>query len=574
MQSKERSKSNQLIKEFTPKFWICLKNKYTLSLFRHDLVAGITVGVVALPLAMAFAIASGLPPVSGLYTAIIAGLIFSLLGGSYSQIGGPTGAFVVIIYTVMQNHGYSGLVIATLIAGCILLIVAFCRLGNLIKYIPYPLVIGFTSGIAVIIFSSQIKDFFGLRIDNLPADFISKWIVIVTSFSTWDPLTFAVAFGSLLVIVLVRRFCPVLPWGITAIVIAGFLSWILQLPVDTIASRYGEIPRGFPAFSISHFSISFDKWHSLIPEALTIAFLAGIESLLSAVVADGMTGRQHKSNCELMATGVANIASVLFSGIPATGAIARTATSIKTGSKTPFAGIFHALTLVLIIVAFSPAVSQIPLAALSAVLITVAWNMSDIPHFRHLFKSPPCDIVILLVSFFLTILVDLTVAVGVGMVLSAFLFVKRVGDVSNIAPLYFKEEEEAENEKFNKESFEQSAIPAGIDIYEVTGPFFFGLADSLKSILSQLEFHPKVFILRMRKVPVIDATGMHALREFFYKCQRAKTTLILSGINKKVLDSLRKFGLTELIQDEKIFPHIDGALKKAIELTKDHSHVP
>ncbi|MCB1081335.1 MAG: sulfate permease [Chlamydiia bacterium] len=554
-------------KEFIPKSWICLKNKYSFSLFKSDLAAGITVGVVALPLAMAFAIASGVSPVSGLYTAIIAGFLISLLGGSYSQIGGPTGAFVVIIYNIVQNHGYEGLVLVTLIAGVILLIAAFSRLGSLIKYIPYPLVIGFTSGIAVLIFSSQIKDFLGLHIENLPVEFIPKWITIFSALPSWNPSTFGVALSTLLIILLIRRFFPVVPWGITAIVITGFFSWFLHLPVETIANRFGEIPREFPSFSFPHFSMHLGKWHSLIPEALTVAFLAGIESLLSALVADGMTGRRHKSNCELMAQGVANIASVLFGGIPATGAIARTATSIKTGSKTPFAGVFHALTLLLIIFAFAPLVSQVPLASLSAVLIMVAWNMSEVHHFRHLFKAPSYDIVILLTTFILTILVDLTVAVGVGMVLSAFLFMKRIGEVSKIAPLYFTKELELEAEEFNKESFEKNAVPPGVEIYEISGPFFFGLADSLRDVLPQLKSKAKVFILRMRKVPVIDASGMHALREFYYRCQKDKTVLLLSGVNESVLKSLRKFGLTELIHEEFIFPHIDLALKKSIEIS-------
>jgi len=554
-------------KEFIPKSWICLKNNYSFSLFKSDLAAGITVGVVALPLAMAFAIASGVSPVSGLYTAIIAGFLISLLGGSYSQIGGPTGAFVVIIYNIVQNHGYEGLVLVTLIAGVILLIAAFSRLGSLIKYIPYPLVIGFTSGIAVLIFSSQIKDFLGLHIENLPVEFIPKWITIFSALPSWNPSTFGVALSTLLIILLIRRFFPVVPWGITAIVITGFFSWFLHLPVETIANRFGEIPREFPSFSFPHFSMHLGKWHSLIPEALTVAFLAGIESLLSALVADGMTGRRHKSNCELMAQGVANIASVLFGGIPATGAIARTATSIKTGSKTPFAGVIHALTLLLIIFAFAPLVSQVPLASLSAVLIMVAWNMSEVHHFRHLFKAPSYDIVILLTTFILTILVDLTVAVGVGMVLSAFLFMKRIGEVSKIAPLYFTKELELEAEEFNKESFEKNAVPPGVEIYEISGPFFFGLADSLRDVLPQLKSKAKVFILRMRKVPVIDASGMHALREFYYRCQKDKTVLLLSGVNESVLKSLRKFGLTELIHEEFIFPHIDLALKKSIEIS-------
>ncbi len=563
---KQRSKS-WLIEEFTPKFWICLKNNYSLSTFRQDLLAGIAVGVVALPLAMAFAVAAGLPPIRGLYTAIVAGLVISLLGGSFAQIGGPTSSFVVIIYTIVMEHGYPALVLTTLLAGALLIFFALSRLGKLIKYIPYPLVVGFTSGIAVMIFSSQIKDFFGLDIQNIPLQFIPKWSAIFSSFSTWDPLTFAVALGTLTVIVLVRHYFPVFPWGFAGIAAATLFTWYFHLPVETVASRFGEIPRAMPIFSLPNFSTSLYHWRDLFPSALTIAFLASIESLLAAVIADGMTGRRHKSNCELMAVGVANIASVLFGGLPASGAVARTATNIKTGAKTPISGMIHSLTLLLIVVAFAPVASMIPLASLSAVLMMVAWTMSEVRHFRHLFKAPFCDVLILIVTFFLTVMADLTTALGVGIVISAFLFIKRVGDVSGISPLFLKKDDEIEGEEFNKELIEQSSVPQGVEIYEITGPFFFGLADSLKDVLSNLEYPPKVFILRMRKVPIIDATGLHALREFYYQCRRDKTVLILSGVNKHVFRALERFGLTELIEKEMIFSHINFALKKALEVS-------
>lgn len=530
-----------------------------------DLIAGITVGVVALPLAMAFGIASGLSPVSGLYTAIIAGFLISLLGGSYFQIGGPTGAFVVIIYAAVQQLGYSGLVISTLLAGIILLIAAFSRLGALIKYIPYPLIIGFTTGIAFIIFFSQIKDFFGLQIDQLPSDFIPKCIALFSALPSWQPATFALSAGTLALIILIRRYIPRLPWGITAIVIATAISWGFNLPIETIAARFGEIPHTLPTPSFPDLATGFSNWDRYIPTAFTIAFLAGIESLLSAMVADGMTGRRHKSNCELMAQGIANVGSVLFGGIPATGAIARTATNIKSGAQTPIAGMIHSFTLLLVLLFLAPIVSLVPIPALSAVLIMVAWNMSELDRFRHLFKAPLVDIAVLLTTFLLTVIVDLIVAIEIGMILAAFLFMKRISDLSGIVSLSTTNEE---NGKPDPDAIEKKLIPTGVEVYEITGLFFFSLADTLKSVLSNLESPPKVFILRMRKIPTIDASGMHALGEFYYKCQREKTTLILSGVCPAVHKLIKKFGLVDLIGHEQIYPHIDPALERAAFLVE------
>ncbi|MBS0615043.1 MAG: sulfate permease [Verrucomicrobia bacterium] len=552
--------------EFTPKSWSLLRQGYTLGLFKNDLLAGITVGIVALPLAMAFAIASGVSPEKGLYTAIVAGFLISLLGGSRCQIGGPTGAFVVIIYAIIQKSGYEGLAIVTLIAAALLLIAAFSRLGSLIKFIPYPLVTGFTTGIAVIIFSSQIKDFFGLKIPNLPADFIPKWLAIFAALPTLDATTFGLALGSLIAIILIKRFIPVLPWGITAVVLATLVSYFFELPVDTIASRFGEIKRSFPLPSIPSFAgINLD-WKNLIPDAITVAFLAGIESLLSAVVADGMSGSRHRSNCELMAQGFANVGSILFGGIPATGAIARTATNIKSGAKTPVAGMIHALTLLLIIFAFAPLVSQIPLAALAAVLIMVAWNMSELEHFVHLFKAPLGDRVVLLSTFLLTVFVDLTTGVEVGMILAVFLFVKRMGDMPGVISLAF--EKETTSEKYDLEAMEQKKLPRGVEVYEITGPFFFGVADSLKNVLSNIERPPKVFILRMRKVPIIDASGMTALSEFYDKCHKEGTILLITEMSDDLQGPLKKFGLIERIGTENIFSHIDQALERSSRINK------
>lgn len=552
---------------FIPKSWICLK-EYSWATLRKDLLAGLTVGIVALPLAMAFAIASGVGPEKGLYTAIVAGFLISLLGGSRVQIGGPTGAFVVIVAGIIQRQGYDGLVLATLIAGLFLIILGLCRLGSLIKFIPYPLVTGFTSGIAVFIFSSQIKDFFGLKMETVPADFLSQWGAYFNALPTIDGVSTAVAAGTLGCILLIRRFLPSVPWGIAAIVLATVVCWFFQLPVQTIFSRFGEIPRLLPSPGLPEFHIKFSELHTLIPDAVVIAFLAGIESLLSAVVADGMTGGKHKSNCELVAQGAANLGSVFFGGIPATGAIARTATNIKTGAKTPVAGMVHAATLFLIILLFAPLVGKIPLPALSAVLVIVAWNMCELAHFRNLLKAPVGDIAVLLTTFLLTVLIDLTVAVEFGLILALFLFMKRMSDLPariKVTPTIEEKEEEYPELK-DPDAISKKQVPKGVEVYEIDGPFFFGVADCLKDVLQNLGKSPKVFILRMRKVPIIDASGMHALKEFYHKCKKDGTRLILSGVKGETAETLRKFGVEDLVGKENIFPNIDSALIFAVTL--------
>lgn len=556
--------------DYVPKSLVCLfKEPYSLSLLRKDLVAGLTVGIVALPLAMAFAIASGVPPERGIFTAIVAGFLISLFGGSRVQIGGPTGAFVVIVYEIVMREGYGGLIAATLIAAVLLIIMGLCRMGTLIKYIPYPLVTGFTTGIAVIIFSSQVKDFLGLKMSSVPADFIPKWGAFFQALPTWDPTTFAVAAGTLVVILLVRSFTPYIPWGIAAIVIATLVVWGLHLPVDTIASRFGEIPRMIPSPSLPELPASFASWKRLIPDAITIALLAGIESLLSAVVADGMMGGRHKSNAELIGQGIGNLGACAFGGIPATGAIARTATNIKTGGKTPIAGMTHAITLLFIILAFAPIVSMIPMGAMAAVLVMVAWNMSEVHRFRTLLKSPLGDVAVLLTAFFLTVLVDLTVAVEVGMILAAFLFMKRTSELSSTVTLSrFAEENGELLEEKDPDAISKKKVPLQVEVYEINGPFFFGIADSLQNILPNLEKKPKVFILRMRKVPAIDATGLHALDDFYDKCKREGITLVLSGVKDILAEEFEKVGIDEKVGRENIFPHIDAALKRAEELIK------
>lgn len=549
---------------FIPKSWICLK-QYRWQTFKKDLIAGSVIGIIALPLAMAFAMASGVDPLRGLYTAIVAGFLISLLGGSRFQIGGPTGAFVVIIYGVIERHGYEGLVIATLLAGAILIISALFRLGSFIKFIPYPLIVGFTTGIAVVIFTSQIKDFLGLKVDCVPIAFIERWACYLKASPSIDPVATSLAAGTLGLILGVRRFFPQIPWAVAAIVLSTAVCAVFHLPVETIASRFGKIPRLLPSFGFPSLNVSLDSLQSLIPEAFVIAFLAGVESLLSAVVADGMTGFKHKSNCELLAQGIANIGSMCFGGIPATGAIARTAANIKTGGQTPVAGMIHALMVLLIMLVLAPLVSLIPLASLSAILMMVAWNMSELGHFKHLFKAPPGDVAVLLTAFLLTVFVDLTVAVEVGMVLAAFLFMKRMSDFSTkVQVTSFIEESDEEGS--DPEAISKRTLPKGVEVYEITGPFFFGVADSLKSVLHNLEKKPHVFILRMRKVPVIDATGMHSLKEFYYKCKKDQMILLLSGVKGQPQESLKKFGLQELIGEENILPNIDTAIKRATDL--------
>jgi SulP family sulfate permease len=557
--------------DFVPKSLVCLfKEPYNLSIFRKDLQAGVTVGIVALPLAMAFAIASGVSPERGIFTAVIAGFLISLLGGSRVQIGGPTGAFVVIVYDIIARQGYGGLVAATLMAGLLLIVMGLCRMGTWIKYIPYPLVTGFTTGIAVIIFSSQVKDFLGLKMEQVPADFIPKWQAFFKALPTIEPMTFAVGAGTLAMILLIRRFIPYIPWGIASIVIATLVSWGLHLPVETIASRFGEIPRMLPFPSLPALPVGLADWHLLIPDAMTIALLAGIESLLSAVVADGMVGGRHKSNCELIAQGIANLGSCVFGGIPATGAIARTATNIKTGARTPIAGIIHAITLFLIILACAPIVSRIPMAALSAVLVMVAWNMSEVDRFRHLLKAPLGDVAVLLSAFLLTILVDLTVAVEVGMILAAFLFMKRTSELSNVVTLSKFTEENGGGllEEKDPDAISKKKVPSSVEVYEINGPFFFGIADSLQNVLTNIERPPKVFILRMRKVPAIDATGLHALDDFYDRCKRTGTMLLLSGVKGTLAEEFKKYGVEKKLGKQNIFPHIDAALFRAEEIVK------
>jgi sulfate permease, SulP family len=522
----------QLLKnyqEFIPKSYLCLK-RYSLAIFKKDLMAGITVGIVSLPLAMAFAMASGVAPEKGLFTAVVAGFLIALLGGSRVQIGGPTGAFVIVVYNVVQRHGYDGLLMATIIAGVLLVLMGFFRLGSLIKYIPHPLTVGFTTGIAVVVFSAQIRDLLGLQIAHVPVHFLDKWGVYFQTASTYHVLTTILGLGTLGFILLLRRFFPKAPWGIASIALATLLSWAFQLETATIGSRFGALPANLPT---PHFYFEMDRLLALMPDAITIALLAGIESLLSAVIADGATGGRHKPNCELVAQGIANLGAAAFGGMPATAAIARTATNIRTGAQTPVAGMVHAVVLFLLLLTCSSIVAYIPLASLSAILIVVAWNMGEVPHFFKLMRTSRADMAILLAAFFLTVFIDLTVAVGVGVVLAAFLFMKRMSDVKQVLAL------------------EKKIPEQGVEVYQVHGPFFFGVTDRLKDLMhAHLPTPPALFILRMGQVPFFDATALQTLRELHERYARHNSRLVLVEVRPELALHLHRYGLGHLM-DEK-----------------------
>lgn len=559
----------------TPKLLVCLREGYDSRKFLNDLLAGITVGIIALPLAMAFGIASipqevanaaGVsPPAMGLYTAVVAGFLISFLGGSRVQIGGPTGAFIVIVYGIAAQHGYAGLATATLMAGVIIIIMGLSGFGGMIKFIPYPVTTGFTSGIAVIIATSQVKDFFGLKMEKVPAEFMEKLHAYYHHAASWSPTTLAVGAGSLGLLIVIRKLFPRIPWGIVAVIIGSSAVWVLGLDVETIGSRFGGIPRNLPSPSLPPFSLELAQ--KLMPEATTIAILAAIESLLSAVVADGMTGGRHKADTELVAQGVANIGSVIFGGIPATGAIARTTANVKSGAKTPVAGMIHAVVLLLVMLLLAPLASAIPLATLAAVLLMVAWNMSEIDHFRYVLRAPKADMVVLLTTFGLTVFTDLTIAVGVGMVLASMLFMKRMAEVSNISAITSELENGLdESESRDPNAISRWVVPPGVEVYEVTGPLFFGVADRLKDTLRGLEKPPKAFILRMRRVPAIDASGLHALEEFHKKCKAQGTVLVLSGVHAQPLSAFMQVGFDKTVGMQNMFGNIDNALNRAREI--------
>lgn len=563
---------------FIPKSIVCLREGYGRQFFFNDLFAGLTVGVIALPLAMAFAIGSGVAPEKGLYTAIIAGFIIACLGGSRVSVAGPTGAFMPILFAIIAKQGYQGLAIATIMAGVILIIMGLAKLGSLIKYIPYPVTTGFTTGIAVIIFSQQIKDIFGLHIAVVPPEFIEKWYFYIVNFHTINLVSTAIGVGSVILLMVLRKAAPRVPAAIIIVVLAAVLAAVLNLNgrygVETIQSRFGGIPQSLPtpqfhAIVGNSFPELLAKMRSLIPEATTIAMLAAIESLLCCVVADGMIGGRHKSNCELVAQGVGNIASIFFGGIPATGAIARTAANVKAGGRTPLSSMIHGVFVLAAMLVFAKYAGEIPLAALAAILVVVAWNMSELDHFRTMMRAPRSDIIVLLTTFGLTVLVDLTYAVGVGMVLAALLFMKRMSEVTNVGTIRDDMDESDPNEfpdLTDPNSLVRRDVPKGVEVYEINGPFFFGVADRLKDTLREVEPAPKVFILRMRRVPAVDASGLHALEEFYLKCKRQGTHLLLAGVHSQPVFAMTKYGLTDRMGEDNLLGNIDDALNKAREI--------
>lgn len=546
-----------------PKLFTTLKN-YTARQFTADLMSGIIVGIVALPLAIAFAIASGVAPEKGIYTAIIAGFIISLLGGSKVQIGGPTGAFVVIVYGIVEKYGLSGLTIATLMAGVIIMLMGFIRLGSVIKYIPHPLIVGFTSGIALIIFSSQIKDFFGLTMDSVPSNFFKKWEQYFNHLQSINIYSVVIATATVLLIFFWPGKWARVPASLVALVISVLAVNYFQLPVETIGKRFGEIQASFPSLSIP--SVNFETIETLIRPAFTIALLGGIESLLSAIVADGMIGGTHRSNMELVAQGTANIFSALFGGIPATGAIARTATNVKNGGRTPIAGIIHAITLLIIVLAIGKLVAMIPLACLAGILVIVAYNMSEWHSFVGIVKSQRGDAALLLITFFLTVAVDLTVAIEIGMILAAFQFMRRMAHVTDIN-LMSEVGEEDEQDANDKRSISNYKVPKGVDVFEIKGPFFFGAAYAFKEAMQRSNSRkPKVLILRMRNVPVLDTTGIKTIREVFHQARHAGTKFIISGLQPEPYTLFERSGLLEEIGKDNLCEGIEAALKRAEEI--------
>lgn len=547
---------------FHPKLVTCLKS-YDRTQFVSDLLAGMVVGVVALPLALAFAIASGVPPERGLYTAIVAGFLISALGGSRVQIGGPTGAFVVLVFDIVHRHGIDGLALCTFMAGGIVLLMGLIKLGTIIKYIPHPVVTGFTAGIAVIIFSTQIKDLLGLQTSELPGDVAGKWAVYLGSLDTITWPAVALSALCIAIILLTRRLAPRLPGTLLAMIVATILVQAFALPVETIGSRFGAIPATLPAPQLPDWSL--ERARELISPALTVALLAAIESLLSAMVADTMIGGQHRPNTELIAQGIANLASPLFGGIPATGAIARTATNVKNGARTPVAGMVHALTLLLIMLFFSQWASLVPMCALAAILVIVAWNMSEWHTIKHLLHAPRSDVAVLLATFFLTVVFDLTVAVQVGVVLSAVLFVRRMAELTRVGTpgsLRQLQTEMSEDELDRDPTAHQRQVPDGVEVYEIHGPFFFGAADKLRGLLSVVSRPPRVMILRLRHVPVIDATGLHELSQFHSQCRRKGTHLILSGVQGHMEKVLLRWPASHDIGHENIVPNFAIALRR------------
>lgn len=553
--------------DFKPRLLQCLKN-YNRKTFVADLMAGIIVGIVALPLAIAFGIASGVTPEKGIITAIVAGFVISALGGSKVQIGGPTGAFIIIIYGIIQQYGMEGLTIATLMAGVFLILFGLLHLGTIIKFIPYPIVVGFTSGIAVTIFTTQVKDLFGLNIASVPSDFIEKWICYFNNFSTIDLWSSVIGIVSVVIIMLTPKVSKKIPGSLVAIIVMTIAALLLKQfagveSIETIGDRFA-ISNSLPEATVP--ALSWETIKNLVSPAITIAILGAIESLLSAAVADGVIGDHHNSNTELIAQGVANLASPIFGGIPATGAIARTMTNINNGGRTPIAGIVHAVVLLLIFLFLMPLAKYIPMACLAGVLVVVSYGMSGWRSFLALMKNPKSDVTVLLITFFLTIIFDLTIAIEVGLIIACLLFMRRMSETTDVHVISNEINPDDEDSDMHLGNIEHLTIPKGVEVYEINGPYFFGAGNRFEEIMATLGDRPQVRIIRMRKVPFVDSTGIHNLTNLCEMSQKEGIQIVLSGVTEKVHSQLNKAGFYDIVGQDNICSHIDIALDRAKEI--------
>ena len=549
-----------------PKLLSILQTGYSAKDFGSDLVAGVIVGIVSLPLAIAFAIASGVKPEQGLYTAIIGGFVIALLGGSRVQVSGPTGAFIVIVYGIVQQYGYDGLAIATFLAGIMLIVMGVARMGVLLKFIPYPVTVGFTSGIALIIFSSQIRDFFGLQMTSVPADFMEKWSAFADHATTADLTSLAVGAASLLIIVFWPRVTRRIPGSIVAIVIVTAVVTVFHLPVDTIATRFGSVPNHFPAPVLPQ--LSWKLMTKMFSPAITIALLAALESLLSAVVADGMLGKRHRSNMELIAQGVGNLIVPIFGGIPATGAIARTATNIRNGGRTPISALIHAVTLLLILVAFGHFAALIPMPTLAAILIYVSYTMSEWHSFAKLLRGPRGDVAVLLLTFGLTVFIDLSVAIQVGVVLAAFLFLQRMSNATQVGLVTNELREEDGDEEGTRD---KRTIPHGVEVFEIRGSLFFGAIEQFRDAVQRIEAPPRVLILQMSEVLNVDSTGLQALEDLWKRLKTHGTVLLLVGVRAQPLFAMERAGLLGGDVEANVAGDLDEALERAAAIVSTSS---
>ena len=556
------------LKGFQPKLFSSLKNGYDKTKLVQDLLAGVIVGIVALPLAIAFGIASGATPEAGILTAIVAGFIISFLGGSKVQIGGPTGAFIVIVYGIIQEYGMSGLCIATFMAGAFLILMGVLHLGTIIKYIPYPIIVGFTSGIALTIFATQVKDLFGLQIAEVPAGFIDKWITYFKNFDTVSWWSLLVGVGSILIIVFTPKVSRKLPGSLVAIIVMTIVCLILKgvgvEGIETIGDRF-SISTDLPQAAVP--KLDWNSIRGLAQPAMVIAMLGAIESLLSAAVADGVIGDRHDSNQELIAQGVANMVTPLIGGIPATGAIARTMTNINNGGRTPVAGIVHAVVLALIYLFLMPLVQFIPMACLAGILVVVSYNMSEWRSFKAILKNPKSDIIVLLVTFFLTVIFDLTIAIEVGVLIACLLCMKRMAETTNVSVLSDEIDPNADSDV--QGNLDHLTIPEGVKVYEINGPYFFGIGNKFEEMMGDMGGRAKVRIIRMRKVPFIDSTGVHNLQNMCKMCSQMGVKVVLSGVNPQVMKVIVDAGMDDVVGKENICSHINIALKRAEEILSE-----